>query len=226
MIESRLPKDRFNMIFDGNESSAIPDNSTMTREEYKFSLFIGRIRDMFKEILIKPMWNQFCLRHPAFSGSTVIKNAIGLTYVEENVFALAKEKAILEQGTGIITTLAGLQNSDQTPVFSMRFLLQKYLNISDDDWALNQKMLDDDKKKAAAAQQNQQNPAGDMGFGGDMGGGLPGADMNTSGDFGGNDLGGGMPESGGEELGGGMPETGGEGAGAESEQGIPEPPQA
>ena len=180
MIETRLPKDRFNMIFDGNEVSAIPDNSTMTREEYKFSLFINRIRDIFKEILIKPTWNQFCLRHPDFAKSNIIKNSLGLEFVEENVFALAKEKAILEQGTGIVSTLAGLQNPDQTPVFSMRFLLQKYLSFSDDDWALNEKMLEEEKKKAEEQGQGAA-PGGDMGggmdMGGDMGGGLPGADM-------------------------------------------------
>jgi len=180
MIETRLPKDRFNMIFDGNEVSAIPDNSTMTREEYKFSLFINRIRDIFKEILIKPTWNQFCLRHPDFAKSNIIKNSLGLEFVEENVFALAKEKAILEQGTGIVSTLAGLQNPDQTPVFSMRFLLQKYLSFSDDDWALNEKMLEEEKKKAEEQGQGAA-PGGDMGggmdMGGDMSGGLPGADM-------------------------------------------------
>jgi hypothetical protein len=199
MIETRLPKDRFNMIFDGNEVSAIPDNSTMTREEYKFSLFINRIRDIFKEILIKPTWNQFCLRHPDFAKSNIIKNSLGLEFVEENVFALAKEKAILEQGTGIVSTLAGLQNPDQTPVFSMRFLLQKYLSFSDDDWALNEKMLEEEKKKAEEQGQGAA-PGGDMGggmdMGGDMGGGLPGADMG-GGDMGadmGTDMGAGPGE--------------------------------
>ena len=203
MIETRLPKDRFNMIFDGQEVSVVPDAGTMTREEYKFSLFISRIRDLIKELLLKPMWNQFCLHHPDFARSTILKNALGLTFVEENVFALAKEKAILEQGAGIVQTLAGLQNSDQTPVFSMKFLLQKYLSFTDDDWALNQKMLDDEKKKAEQAQ--QQGQGGPGGPGGEMGG---------------MDMGGGMDLGGGGDLGGGMdmgpgPEPGPEGGGPE-----------
>ena len=224
MIESRLPKDRFNMIFDGQDNSAIPDNSTMTREEYKFSLFINRIRDIFKEVLLKPTWNQFCLRHPMFSGSTMLKNALGLTYVEENVFALAKERAILEQETAVIGTLAGLQNPDQTPVFSMRFLLQRYLSMSDDDWALNKKMLEEDKKEAeAAANQGGINQQGGMsgGFGDMSGGGMPGADMG--GGFG--DMGGGadMSEPVG-DMGGGadMSEPAGDMGGVDN---IAEPPQ-
>lgn len=211
MIETRLPKDRFNMIFDGAEISAIPDNSNMTREEYKFSLFINRIRDIFKEILIKPMWTQFCIHHPNFSTGTMLKNALGLEFVEENVFALAKEKAILEQGTDIVQSLAGLHNADQTPVFSMRFLLQKYLSLSDEDWALNKKMMEEEKK--------EQEAAGGAPGGGDMGGGMPGADFGGGMDMGGGDIGADMgggniggPDMGGGDMGADMGggDTGGE----------------
>jgi hypothetical protein len=155
------------------------------------------------------MWNQFCLKHPEFASSNILKNALGLEFVEENVFALAKEKAILEQGTGIVQTLAQLQNPDQTPVFSMKFLLQRYLSFTDDDWALNQKMLDDEKKKAEKEQKAGQAgggagaPGGDMGGGMDLGGGMdmgPGPDMG-----GGMDMGGG-PEGG--EPGGEAPDMG------------------
>lgn len=220
LIETRLPKDRFNMLFDGQESSVVPDNGTMTREEYKFSLFIQRIRDIIKEILIKPTWTQFCLHNKNFANNNVLKNALGLTYTEENVFALAKEKAILEQGSQLIQTLSGLQNADQTPVFSMRFLLQKYLNLSDDDWALNNKFLDEDKKKAEEAQKEQGEQGG---LGGDLGGGF-GNDMG--GDFGGGgDLGGGFGnDMGGVDLGGGQELGGGGGeleAGGELPQATP-----
>lgn len=208
MIETRLPKDRFNMIFDGAESSAIPDNSNMTREEYKFSLFIGRIRDILKELLLKPTWLLFCINHPEFAKNIVLKNSLGLEFVEENVFALAKEKSILEQEVGLVQQLAGLMNPDQTPVFSMKFLLQKYLSVSDDDWSLNQKMLDDEKKKLEEEQKKNaaNGPAmgGGQGFGGnDFGGG--GFDM-------GGNMGG--PELGGNDFGGGGNLGGNEGGGA------------
>lgn len=213
LIETRLPKDRFTMLFDGQESSIIPDNSTMTHEEYKFSLFIQRIRDIIKEILLKPTWIQFCLHNKMYADNNILKNAFGLTFTEENVFVMAKEKAILEQGTQLIQTLSGLQNTDQTPVFSMRFLLQKYLSFSDDDWALNKKMLEEDKKKAEEEQKNLQAQGGGE-MGGEFGGGM--------------DLGGGMDfgNAGGEmggEFGG---EPGGEMGGGEELQAGGELPQA
>lgn len=147
MIDTKLPKDRFNMLFEGNDVSAIPDNSNMTREEYRFSLFINRIRDIFQEILIKPMWLQFCLRNPKFAANDVLKNAIGLSFVEENIFRLAKDNANFQVSSNIINTLSAINGPDGKPYFSPRFLVQKYLKLSDEDWALNEKMKMEDEDK-------------------------------------------------------------------------------
>ena len=197
MIESKLPKDRFNMIFDGNEMSAVPDNNNMTREEYRFSLFIGQIRDLFKEIVIKPMWLQFCLHNPDFAGNDVLKNALGLAFVEENIFKLSKENAVLSVATDIINKLAGLQGSDGKPVFPMRYLVQKYLNVTDDEWKLIEKMKQTENEKAG---QNQQGVAGggEAGFGGFGGSETGGFDMGGGG-FGPEETGGAGAEAGGVE---------------------------
>ena len=209
IIETRLPKDRFNMFFDGNENSAVPDNSNMTREEWRFSLFVERIRGIIKELLIKPMWIQFCIHNTEFAKNDVLKNALALTFTEENIFTLAKEAANLQMGSGVIQNLAGLQGSDGKPIFSMQFLVKKYLNMSDDDWKLNEKMKKDEEKALADSQiqQGQEAFGGGMDAGGgmDMGGGDLGGGM----DMGGGDLGGGM-DMGGGDLGGGMDMGGGD----------------
>lgn len=190
MIESKLPKDRFNMIFDGSEMSAIPDNSNMTREEYRFSLFINQIRDIFQEIVLKPTWLQFSLHNPSFAGNDVIKNALGLDFVEENIFKLGKENAVLQISSSIIQTLSGLNGSDGKPVFPMKYLCQKYLNINDDEWKLIDKMR---KQEEDEAQKSAVQGGGgmDSGFGG---GSEFGFGDGGSGGFGGGDLGGGFDE--------------------------------
>lgn len=190
MIESKLPKDRFNMIFDGSEMSAIPDNSNMTREEYRFSLFINQIRDIFQEIVLKPTWIQFSLHNPSFAGNDVIKNALGLDFVEENIFKLGKENAVLQISSSIIQTLSGLNGSDGKPVFPMKYLCQKYLNINDDEWKLIDKMR---KQEEDEAQKSAVQGGGgmDSGFGG---GSEFGFGDGGSGGFGGGDLGGGFDE--------------------------------
>lgn len=194
MIESKLPKDRFNMIFDGNEMSAIPDNNNMTREEYRFSLFINQIRDIYQEIVIKPTWLQFSLHNPEFAGNDVIKNSLGLDFVEENIFKLAKENAVLQISSQIIQTLSGLNGADGKPVFPMKYLCQKYLDINDDEWKLIDKM----KKQEDEEAQNVVNQGGagqQTGFGGGSEFGFGGGE---SGGFGGEEAGGGF-EAGGEE---------------------------
>lgn len=190
MIESKLPKDRFNMIFDGSEMSAIPDNSNMTREEYRFSLFINQIRDIFQEIVLKPTWLQFSLHNPSFAGNDVIKNALGLDFVEENIFKLGKENAVLQISSTIIQTLSGLNGSDGKPVFPMKYLCQKYLNINDDEWKLIDKMR---KQEEDEAQKSASQGGGgmDSGFGRGSEFGFGGG---GSGGFGGGDLGGGFDE--------------------------------
>ena len=194
MIESKLPKDRFNMIFDGNEMSAIPDNNNMTREEYRFSLFINQIRDIYQEIVIKPTWLQFSLHNPEFAGNDVIKNSLGLDFVEENIFKLAKENTVLQISSQIIQTLSGLNGADGKPVFPMKYLCQKYLDINDDEWKLIDKM----KKQEDEEAQNSGNQGGvgqQTGFGGGSEFGFGGGE---SGGFGGEEAGGGF-EAGGEE---------------------------
>ena len=194
MIESKLPKDRFNMIFDGNEMSSIPDNNNMTREEYRFSLFINQIRDIYQEIVIKPTWLQFSLHNPEFAGNDVIKNSLGLDFVEENIFKLAKENAVLQISSQIIQTLSGLNGADGKPVFPMKYLCQKYLDINDDEWKLIDKM----KKQEDEEAQNSVNQGGagqQTGFGGGSEFGFGGGE---SGGFGGEEAGGGF-EAGAEE---------------------------
>lgn len=194
MIESKLPKDRFNMIFDGNEMSAIPDNNNMTREEYRFSLFINQIRDIYQEIVIKPTWLQFSLHNPEFAGNDVIKNSLGLDFVEENIFKLAKENAVLQISSQIIQTLSGLNGADGKPVFPMKYLCQKYLDINDDEWKLIDKMKKQEDEEAQNAV-NQGGAGQQTGFGGGSEFGFGGGE---SGGFGGEEAGGGF-EAGGEE---------------------------
>lgn len=188
MIESKLPKDRFNMIFDGNEMSAIPDNNNMTREEYRFSLFINQIRDIFQEIVIKPTWLQFSLHNPSFAGNDVIKNSLGLDFVEENIFKLAKENAILQISSQIIQTLSVLNGADGKPVFPMKYLCQKYLNINDDEWRLIDKMKKQEDEEAQKSG-TQGGEGFDNGFGKGSEFGFGGGE---SGGFGGEDTGGGF----------------------------------
>lgn len=116
---------------------------------------------------------------PELAKSEYFKQAIGIVFNEENAFAAAKERTNLKQGVDIINQLYALQDSKQQPIFSMKFLVQRYLNMNDEDMALNEqykeqeileeleraKLIKDHKEQMLA--QNGGNPE-DMGESGGM----------------------------------------------------------
>jgi len=159
-------------------------------------------------VLLKPTWIQVCLKMPEIAGSEYFKSYLGLNYYQENTFTLAKERQNAQDGAGVVSTLSGLKYDDGSSVFSTRWLVKKYLGLTDNDLDLNAEYLHGDqmrsvkKKKKGGAQQE----GGDMGEGFGMGGGF-GGDEGLSGGFGGGEEMGGsepMPEEtgGGEESGG------------------------
>lgn len=202
IISTELPKDRFSMMFDSQSAVAYPDKGSMTKEEYKFSLFIKRLRDIIQELLVKPTWLQFCIKHPNFATNDVLKSSFGITYIEENIFEKERERAMLEAGANTIQTLRGIMRADgKTPLFASRYLFEKFLMLSEDEWKMNDRYLkeeqDELKQQSAQGQQGAAPVApGAPGMGGlDMGAGM---DIGGASDMGGGmDMGGGAPDMGG-----------------------------
>lgn len=218
IIETKIPKDRFNFSDEGGGSNWESGDNGIPKEELRYANFINRIRATFQDILLKPLWIQFCLKHPQFKEDHTLKSAIGLVYSEENLFKLAKERQVAQGGANVITTLSGIQvpmvQPDGTmgtqPYFDIKFLADKYMSFKESDFELNDKLrkerteenlkLQKAYMKLNAAQQAAQ--AGNAGMpGGDMGMGA-GGDMGAGGgmaDFGGG-FGGGGSEGFGDEF--------------------------
>lgn len=168
ILETKVPANRF--MIDPSADSAHSlggDDASITREEAAFGRFINRIRAIFREILLKPVWIQVCLYMPELAKSEYFKQAIGILFNEENAFAAAKERTTLKQGVDIINQLYALQDGSGKSIFSMKFLVQRYLNMTDDDMQLNEKyrqqeILEELERakllKDHQAQLNQNNP--------------------------------------------------------------------
>lgn len=237
IIESKVPPNRFNLDVSSPSSSNLNNgDEAITRDEYAFSRFINRIRNIFREILLKPVWIQICLYMPKLSKSEYLKQAIGIVFNDENSFVSAKQRFSIQQGCNIINQLTALQDTQGKPVFSMKFLVEKFLNFTDDDLLLNEKYkqaeilealdrakLAKDHKAAQMALQQAAAGKSDGGAGPSAGGGgAPdiGSDFGSGGgdDFGAgdDDFGAGaggddsdfVPLSGGDMGGGGGADTG------------------
>jgi len=221
IVETKVPESRFSSSPERGEGGGegqgdwSAGGDSIAREEMRFSYFINRIRSIFKDILLKPTWMQFCLKHPEFSNDMNLKGAIGLLFVEENLFTIAKQRAIANAGASLISTLQGITHPSvgpdgspiDVPFFDPKFLVEKYMQMNDVDLALNKKYRDQRQEEMrkltlAYARINAVTGEGSQGegsMGGDeLGGGFGG--------LGGGDLGGGGF---GDDLGGGA-EPGGE----------------
>ena len=181
ILESQVPANRFTLNISSPPSNNIALDASITREEYAFNRFIQRIQSVYKEILLKPVYIQLCLKHPELSYVDYLRQCLGIVYNDENLFTLAKRRAIVEAGANTVQTLYGLQDAQQKPVFAINFLIKEYLGLTDEDIKLNnaykeqeviaqinlQKLMKKSLNKTASLQNNNA-PAG--GGGGDMGG--------------------------------------------------------
>jgi hypothetical protein len=231
IVETKVPANRFtSMPTQGGESPGgnsqgagwSAGSETIAREEMMFDYFKSRVRAIYKDILLKPTWLQFIIRHPEFAQDQALKSALGLLFNEENLFLVAKQREIAKAGASVVSTMMGIKypgvgpdgSPTEEPYFDPKFLIEKYMQYTDIDLKLNEKykkMRQEQIQKltAAYARLNAINGAGKEGGEGGPGGGM---DMGGSGmDFGG---GGGMDMGGGgsEDLGnmGGGEDTGDE----------------
>jgi hypothetical protein len=69
----------------------------------------------------------------------MVKGQFGLDYVKDNNFAEVKYMEILTARKDQVNKIAGLQNNEGQPYFSLRYVLDKYLGMTDDDKVANQR---------------------------------------------------------------------------------------
>ena len=184
IIETKIPNNRFTLDINTAQNLPMNGDASITREEYAFARFIYRLQSIFQEILIRPTWMLFCIKNPTLASNNLLKSCFGIVFNDENLFTLSKERSIANEGAQTIQTLQGIQDGNGKQYFSTRFLVEKYLGLSDDDIKLNIKYRTKDEIDAIEkAKENPQDTEGNMDFGG---GGFGAGDMDFGG---GNDFG-------------------------------------
>jgi hypothetical protein len=217
ITDSKIPSSRISM--GGGAEGASPatwqaGSEGLIREEMRFSYFIKRIRSMYQELLLKPTWNQFCLKHPEFAKDKILKGSLGMKYVEENLFTLAKEREIANKGAELIGNLSNIKeqivDGTGTVVDSnyvdAKFASEKYMDWTDSDFKLNEKYKQQRRElirklqraysKSTKEGEGGEGPGMGSEFGSEFGGGLSGPELG-GGEGGGEAA---TPEAGGEEA--------------------------
>jgi hypothetical protein len=118
------------------------DASGMMRDEIKFSKFIDRLRSIYQEILIKPVYIQMCLNHPELKNDVSFKAGLGLKFVKDNVFEEMKEMELQTKRVdfiGNLKTQLSTMDAEMTeiPYFDLGFLIKRYGGFTREDIKAN-----------------------------------------------------------------------------------------
>lgn len=147
---SKIPASRFEKEQGEGIFSLSADG--IAREEIRFSKFITRLRSVFQEILIKPLYIQMCLKHPEIQTDMNFRVNMGLDYYKDSVFEQNKEIELLQKQADFISSIMGSMverdaEGNETPYFDFDFIVRKYFGMSDEDLKLNQRYKDEKKLK-------------------------------------------------------------------------------
>jgi len=150
MEETKIPLSRFSgpdFIPQGVIGTAAEG---LDKDEIRFSKFINRLRSVFQEIMVKPLWLQLCQDFPAIKDDFSFKSQLGINYVTENPFRINQEIEVMTKKKESIVSLYGLTDDFDRPYFSLDFLVKNMLGMSSDDLKENQETKDkikEEKKK-------------------------------------------------------------------------------
>lgn len=139
-VASKIPFSRF----DKEGSTYDMDASGMLREEIKFSKFINRLRSIFQEILVKPVYLQMCLNHVELKNDVAFKAGLGINFVKDNVFEEMKDMELQTKRVdfiGNMKTQLSIMDSEmnEIPFFDLGWLIKKYGGLTIDDFKSNER---------------------------------------------------------------------------------------
>ena len=138
-LASKIPFSRFDR--EGGNTYDM-DASGMLRDEIKFGKFISRLRSIWQEILIKPVYLQMCLNHPELKNDVAFKAGLALDFIKDNVFEEMKEMELQTKRVdfiGNLKTQLSTMDAEMTeiPYFDLGFLIKRYGGFTRDDLKAN-----------------------------------------------------------------------------------------
>lgn len=184
---SKIPANRFD-----KEAQATwfgNDPTQALRDEIDFSRFITRLRNSFSEILLKPLRIQLTLTVPDIKNDKRILDSVSLRWNSYNLF---EEMMNIEVMTKRIEFIGTMKDSlavtdadgNEESFFSLKFLIMKYLKMSDADLELNEKYkLEEKLAKAEGGDEESEENGDEEEMGGDTGESEESGDETGGGDI-------------------------------------------
>ena len=156
---SKIPLSRFDE--NSGDTWFGNDPTSTARTEIDFGRFVARLRNKFSQIMIKPLQLQLALDIPDLQDNREILEAVSLQYHSYNLFEEMMEIELMQKRVEFIQSMKdGMvdmdQNGNEIKFWSSKFLVQKYLKMSDADLKLNDKLKQEEIEELNLAGGDQQ----------------------------------------------------------------------
>lgn len=160
---SKIPLGRFDK--DAQATWFGSDPTAVLRDEINFGRFVNRLRATWAEIILKPLRIQVSLSIPDIKNDKRILDAISLRFNTYNQFTEMMEIEIDTKRVEFIQTMHDsltTQDAEGNDVsfFSEKFLVLKYLKMSEADLELNEKYLLEEKFKKKSGNDEEEEDTG------------------------------------------------------------------
>ena len=153
--DSKIPYNRFSSRFGVGANNVFHTAADgAERDEVRFSKFITRLRSIFQEIMVKPLWIQMCLEFPHLKNDTEFRSQIGIKFESDNTFGESREIEQLLKKIDFVTSLGEIKetvNDEEVQYFDQDFLIERWLGLPNDDIQMNKTYLEKDKEEGQGA---------------------------------------------------------------------------
>ena len=150
--ESKVPFSRFQGPDGGSIGNYSNGAEGLDKEEIRFAKFITRLRSIFQDVLVKPLWIQMCKDFPELEKDYLFKSQLGLEFVSDNPFRINQEIETMLKKKEQIDGMYTLTDDSGEPFFSLAYLIESHLGMNADDIKANkeaiQKRKEEEAKKA------------------------------------------------------------------------------
>lgn len=173
--DSKIPFSRFDQESGGGNINISAEGTN--RDEIRFSKFINRLRSIYQEILIKPLFIQMGLKYPELAEDELFKSTLALKFNADNVFEELKSMQVMTERVNFVSSLMQIMTKSKdasgmdvdVPYFNAQFVIEKYLKLDPSDIKENGR-LNKEKEIEDLAYMKKQQDIQASSQGGGMGG--------------------------------------------------------
>lgn len=149
-LDSKIPYARF-AYRGGTPANYQISIDQLERDEIRYEKFQTRLRSIFQEILVKPLYIQMCLDFPELSKDRSFKANLGLEYQRENTFEKMLQMSNYVKRSSFVTSLGDMKQKigeQESPYFDKEFLIKRFLGLTMDEYRKNEQYKIKEEKLA------------------------------------------------------------------------------